>query len=109
MSYTRAPSSTLIAREGYSDYVAVGAAPGETAPTTPAPTTHWYDTLLSVGKGALSVYGESQKGSAYKEIALAQAASGKGAAPASSGMPSWVLPVAIGGVGLVAVLMLTRK
>jgi hypothetical protein len=24
-------------------------------------------------------------------------------------MPSWVLPVAIGGVGLVAVLMLTRK
>jgi hypothetical protein len=107
MSYTRAPS-TLIAREGYSDYVAVGlgAAPGETAPTAPAPTTHWYDTLLSVGKGALSVYGQTQKGEAYKEIALAQQAKGGGS---SGEMPSWVLPVAIGGVGLVAVLMLSRR
>lgn len=46
---------------------------------------------------------------------IAGAACGPGAvvapvtAPVDTGMPAWVLPAAIGGVGLVAVLLLTRK
>ncbi len=52
-------------------------------------------------KGAINIYGSTKvaegQNAAYQQMLLQQQA---------NQMPSWVLPVAIGGVGLVAVLML---
>lgn len=33
----------------------------------------WYDSILSIGKGALSIYSGSQQTAAYKELAEQQA------------------------------------
>jgi hypothetical protein len=88
MSYKRQPV-TLIAREGYSDYVAMG---------------DISSTLSSIGGGLYGVVtgaarseGEAE---AYRQLALQQQ---------KSSTPEWLLPVAIGGVGLVAVILLMRR
>lgn len=87
----------LIARQGYSGVGGVG------------------DVLSKIGgvikdgaAGALDFYGKQQQAagqlSVYQQQAAAQAAAGGG------GLPSWVLPVAaVGGVGLIAVMMMGRR
>lgn len=61
-----------------------------------------------VGKGAISIFGESQaakgRAEAAAEIAKAQAA----AAGQRGGMPGWLLPVAAG-VGVIALVVLLKK
>ncbi len=55
--------------------------------------------FASAGGAILGVYNQGQRAQGAANILAAQQAQG--------GMPSWLLPVAIGGVGLVAVLLLT--
>ncbi len=94
VSYHQNPT-ILVARRGYSDL-----GEGE----EPSTIDKIGDFLKGVGTGAINVYGASKQSAgaaeAYKEIALRQQAA------ASS---SWVPYAVIGGVGLVAVLLLTRR
>ena len=92
MSYFNPTGDTLVARQGY------GATGGI------------LDTIggfvKSGAKAALEVYG-SQKTSegqaaAAKEIAIANA-------QGRSSMPSWALPAAIGAVGLLALVVISKR
>lgn len=69
-----------------------------------------WDTISSIGKTAgstvLNVYG-AQKQAEGQAMALQQMAAGQGVAP--SAFPSWLLPVALGGVGIFVVYMLMKK
>lgn len=65
--------------------------------------------LKDAAKGVISIYGDSKTaaGQAQAATTIATAAVQQ---PARSGMPSWVLPVAaVGGLGLVALLVLKPK
>ena len=95
MSYKRMNGSTeIIARQGYS-----GLGFG-------------LDDITGAFKGALNFYGQSEQAkgaaAAAQQIAIAQAQAAQQQAQKSSGMPGWLLPVAIGG-GLIALLVLRKK
>lgn len=74
----------------------------------------WWDSVKEIGKdaltGAINVFGEGKKQEgiteAYKAQLEAQAAAQAGR---GGGMPSWVLPAAIGGGALILVLALRKK
>lgn len=66
-------------------------------------------SVIKTGAGAaLDLYGQQQQQTgqltAYQQQQAAAAA-----AAAGGGMPSWVVPAAIGGVGLVAVVLMTGR
>lgn len=139
MSYTRANGTTLIARRSYSDLGATECGPGQTyrgdvtfanvkgqcmtdaqyaeckskgmiynqACTVSTGGDGVLGTIGGVLKGALSFFSQTQKtageAEAYRKMMESQTAQKAGGAPA------WLLPVAIGGVGLVAVVLLTRR
>ena len=125
MSYEQ---TTLIARRGYGDMGADSGCvtgqefdanctpktggqkgqcvPAGTAGKNPAcnyPSTGGvWDFLKGLASGAVGIYGQSK----YSQ---GQSAAYQGMQPQQSGTPSWVVPVAIGAVGLTAVVLLTRK
>lgn len=77
------------------------------------PTNGWFDTVTTIGKevagGALSVYGEKERkvgeAEAYKtQLAIAQAQ----AQAQAQKRPSWLMPAAIGGVALIAIILLRK-
>jgi hypothetical protein len=88
----------LIARSGYA---------GVDGLTDYLPTWSQVTGAVKSGAGAvLNAYGQQQQqagaSQAYQQVAM-QAAAGR------SGMPEWILPVAaIGGVGVVAFLLLKK-
>lgn len=90
MSYFSQGQTELISRPGYSS------------------TEGWWDSLKEAAGGAITFYGQAQTGAALQREQEIRAAEAAKQAQASS-TPSWVLPVAIGGVALVAVVLLTRK
>lgn len=81
---------------------------------SPRALNGWWDSIKTIGKdaltGAINVYGEGKKQEgvteAYKAQLEAQAAAQAGR---GGGMPSWVLPAAIGGGALVLILALRKK
>lgn len=113
MSYQRKPT-VLVARQGYSglsgpeacgpnqqwdpNFVIAGLPPGQCTPKgsamTPPPS----------GGGVLSTIGSFLGGLFKPSTPTAPVI----IAPQSS-TPDWLLPVAIGGVGLVAVLLITKQ
>lgn len=95
MSYFSQGQTELISRPGYSSI-------GADEPS-------WFDKLKDAAGGALNFYGQAQAGAALQREQEIRAAEAAKQQQASSGTPSWVLPVAIGGVALVAVVLLTRK
>lgn len=70
-----------------------------------------WDSVKNIGsgvaKGALDIYGDSKKQQGAAELAAQQAAAQQQQQP--GGMPGWIIPVAIGAAGLVAVVLITRK
>ena len=97
MSYQRKPTM-LVAREGYGEYVELGDVSSVLSSIGSGIKTIG-GGLLGIVKGSAQSAGEA---SAYQQMAMMQAQQ-------NQGMPSWVVPVAIGGVGLVAVLLLMKK
>lgn len=91
MSYKSTGNVQLVARQGYNGVGGV------------------WDTVKDIGsgaaKGALDFYGSAQQAKgreqAYKEQLAAQQAKG-------GGMPSWLLPAAIGG-GVLLLVILKKK
>lgn len=87
----------LIARRGYSDVGGVGDVLSKIG-----------DTLKAGAGAALDFYGQQQQQTGQLQVYQQQQAAAAAAAR-GGGMPSWALPAAIGGVGLVAVVLLTSK
>jgi len=89
MSYFDLGDTTLVERVGYSGVDGV--------------TDKIGSFVGAAGKGALSLYGATKTSEgaalAYKEQLAAK----------QSSMPSWLLPVSLGAVGLVAIFMITKK
>lgn len=108
MSYYGQPPQ-LVARTSYSDLGAQSYDNYLQAGGSPCTSSQYYDpntatckssdsssggvwgTVKDIGSGLLSIFGKSQT-----------------PAPQQTGTPGWVWPVAIGGVGLVAILLLRR-
>lgn len=100
MSYfqpTNGPTE-LIARRGYGGMTPTGGVLDKIG-----------DFIKSGAKAAISVYSSGQQSAgqaqAYQQIAAQQQA----ALQQRSGMPGWVVPVAVGGVAVVAGALLLRK
>jgi hypothetical protein len=89
MSYYDTGNTELVSRQGYSG---LGF------------------SISGLAKGALDFYGKTQQqagqAAAYKEMAMQKAAA---AAPKPSAMPSWLLPVGIGGAALLLLVMLKKR
>jgi len=99
MSYFDVGNTELISRQGYSGAMGLGLS--------------WSD-VTGAAKGALNFYGQGMKSqgqaAAAMEIAKAQAAANAAKARSTaSGMGKYVVPIAIGGVALVGVLLLSRR
>ena len=126
MSYTRSNATTLVARRGYSDLGAttncrtsgtmVRGGDGKEYDLKEAasqfPPCESEGTLSKIGSAIKSLFGTAVSTYGSAKTAEGQAAAYQqmlAAQQAKPGMPSWVLPVAIGGAGLIAVVLLTRK
>jgi hypothetical protein len=94
------PPELLIARRGYNDQGSLGGIEDILSSIGSA--------VKSVGTGALSVIGgKSQsegEAAAYAELAKQQAAANQ-----QSAMPSWVLPAAAVGAGVLLIVLLKRR
>jgi hypothetical protein len=112
--YTMLPPTAMLP-EGATAPTAPTMAPSwvEQQPAAPSAPTDWtgiFNTsakLLSAAApavtGILSINAQKKAQQAASDLAMAQARLAAGyPAPASSGLPSWVVPVALGGVALLA-------
>lgn len=92
MTYHQKPT-VLIARSGY----------GSPQPGL-APMAGVLDFLKGAGKGVLDFFGQTQQQKGQVDLLKAQ----QEAAAARGGLPSWFLPVALVGGGVVLVMLLKR-
>ncbi len=128
MTYTTTDPSILIARRGYSDLGATmdrtqastfcGQKFGVTSRDFQPCVDHYasgkagdYVPGASGSSGTLSQVGTffgQLLGGAVNSYATAKGASGQTMIVPASTTPSWLLPVAIGGIGIVAIMMLRK-
>jgi len=117
MSYSN-KNTILIARRGYGNYEAVGAAQGPgwggTPPTPPSTEPSTFSQVLGTIGGlfgtatsGINYYGQKQV--TEQERLRLQQAQLLASQPRGGGTPGWVVPVAIGGGLLVLLLVLKKK
>jgi hypothetical protein len=72
----------------------------------------FWGTVKSIGSelgtGVINIYGGREREAGAREAMEAQLAAEQARKQAAGGMPSWVLPAAIGG-GILAIILLKKK